>query len=109
MNTKLKYFKSDNDTEYNQITEYCKTKDIVHQKTASYAHEQAEASERINLTLLNKIRTMLFTANLQNKFWAMTLEAAVYIYNRTPHSSLNFKTPYEIKYSKLPKLNHIKI
>ena len=52
---------------------------------------------------------MLYTANLNNKFWAMALEAAVYIYNRTPHSSLNFKTPYEVKYSKLPKLNHIKI
>ena len=39
----------------------------------------------------------------------MTLEAAVYIYNRIFHSSLNFKTSYEVKYSKLFKLNHIKI
>ena len=52
---------------------------------------------------------MLYTANLNNKFWAMALEAAVYIYNRTSHSSLNFKTSYEVKYSKLLKLNHIKI
>ena len=52
---------------------------------------------------------MLYTTNLNNKFQAMALEAAVYIYNKTPHNSLNFKTSYEIKYSKLPKLDHIKI
>ena len=35
--------------------------------------------------------------------------AAVYLYNRTPHTSLNYKTPYETKYKTRPKINNIKI
>ena len=52
---------------------------------------------------------MLFTAKLSKQFWAEALIAAVYLYNRTPHSALNYKTPYEVRYNKKPKITHIKI
>ncbi len=51
------------------------------EKTASYAHKQAGAAKRINLTLLNKIRALLFTAKFPIKFWAEALNAVVYLYN----------------------------
>ena len=52
---------------------------------------------------------MLFTAKLSKQFWAEALIAAVYLYNRTPHSALNYKTPYEVRYNKKPKIAYIKI
>ena len=33
----------------------------------------------------------------------------MYLYNRTPHTSINFKTPYELKYGCIPNLKNIKI
>jgi hypothetical protein len=35
--------------------------------------------------------------------------AAVYLYNRTPHSSINYKTPYELKNKEKPNISNIKI
>ena len=52
---------------------------------------------------------MLFAAKLSKLFWAEALIAAVYLYNRTPHSALNYKTPYEVRYNKKPKIAYIKI
>ena len=105
----LKVLRTDNGTEYNEISKYCTEKGIIHQKTAPYAHEQAGAAERINLTLLNKVRSMLFTAKLAKQFWAEALISAVYLYNRTPHSALDYKSPYEVRYNKKPDINNVKI
>ena len=106
---KIKIYRTDNGTEFFEISKICKENGIIHENTAPYAHEQAGGAERINLTLLNKVRAMLFTAKLDKRFWAEALIAAVYLYNRTPHTSLNYKTPYEIKYKTKPKINNIKI
>ena len=67
-NKKHKYFRTDNGIEFNEISKYCKENGINHQKTAPYAHEQAGLGERINLILLDKIRSLLFTAKLNLKF-----------------------------------------
>ena len=34
---------------------------------------------------------------------------AVYIYNRTPHSSLYFKSPYEVRFNKKLDLSRLRI
>ena len=39
----------------------------------------------------------------------LALETAVYIYNITLHSSLNYISPFERLYNKKPNLNNIKI
>src|SRR3954465_9962850 len=51
---------------------------------------------------------MLITANLPRYLWGEAAEAAVYLYNRTPHSALEFKTPFELKYQTKPNLDNIK-
>ena len=71
--------------------------------------KQAKAIKKINLTLLNKLQIKLYISNLFNKFWALALKAIIYIYNRTPYSSLNFKIPYKVKFGIKPDLKNIKI
>ena len=63
----------------------------------------------IFVILLDKIRAILFTAKLNIKFWAEALDAAVYIYNKTPHTALNFITPYEKRFNKKPNIDNLKI
>ena len=41
--------------------------------------------------------------------WRETLLTAAFLYNKTPHSALNFKTPFEAKTNKKPILTHIKV
>ncbi len=65
---KLKTLRTDNGTEFFEIHNLCSKKGIKSEKTAPYAHKQAGTAERINLTLLNKIRALLLTAKLSIKF-----------------------------------------
>jgi hypothetical protein len=41
--------------------------------------------------------------------WGEAVLAATYLYNRTPHSSINFKTPYELKYNTKPDISNIRV
>ena len=58
---------------------------------------------------MTKVRALLFQAGLPNYLWGEALETAVFLYNRTPHSTLNGKTPYEIKYGVKPNLSTIRV
>ncbi len=69
-----------------------------------YNKEANGLIERINLTLLNKVRAVLYTANLPLYLWGEALLAQTHIYNITPHKALNYKAPWEeYNISKLPK------
>ena len=81
---------------------------IIHSVTPAHTQEPRGAIERINLTLLNKVRTLLLTSKAPTYLWGEALLTAVYLYNRTPHSSLGFKTPYELYHGIKPSYNNIK-
>jgi len=52
---------------------------------------------------------MLIESNVLKYFWGEAILATIYIYNRIPHNTLNFKTLYEIKYNEKPNIDNIKI
>lgn len=81
---------------------------ITKLNTPPYTKEPNGLAERINLTLMNKVRALLLGSNSPNYMWGEALIAAVYIYNRTPHSSLNKRSPYEIYYGYKPNIYTIK-
>jgi len=58
---------------------------------------------------MTKVRVMLIESNVLKYLWGEAILAIVYIYNRIPHSALNFKTLYEIKYNEKPNIDNIKI
>ena len=41
--------------------------------------------------------------------WGLAVHTACYLYNRTPHSAINFVTPYEKLYGKIPDLSNIRV
>ena len=72
-----------------------------------YISQQNDVAERINQTLINKIKTMLTQSKLSRKYWGETVLAADYFYNRTLHSVINFTTSFKTKFGKTPDLNNI--
>jgi hypothetical protein len=51
----------------------------------------------------------LYGSNFPKKYWGEAAIASVYIYNRTLNSTIEYKTPYEVKYNKKPDILNIRI
>ena len=110
-NKRIKVLSTDNGTEYiNKRFKIALNKaGIIHQTSCPYTPEQNGFIERINRTLMNKVRSLLLNSNLNKKMWGEALLAATYLYNRTPHSKLDYKTPFEVKNGELPNIGNIKV
>lgn len=107
----LQRFHSDNAKEYKSadITRYFHEKGVNLTYSAAYCPEQNGSAERLNRTLLNKVRALLLSSNLSRNLWGEALMAANYLYNRTPHSSIINQTPYFQKTRKRPDLSNIRL
>ena len=58
--------------------------------------QQNGIAERMNRTLLEKVRCMLSNTGLSENFWAEALAYACYLVNRLPSSAIGGKTPIEV-------------
>lgn len=107
---KIKKFRSDNGGEFccEAFENLFKKFGIVHQKTNPYTPQQNGLSERMNRTLVEKGRCLLFEANLDKTFWAEALNTAVYLRNRSAVKGLD-KTPYEAWWNKKPDVSGIRV
>jgi len=56
--------------------------------------------ERMNGTLANRIRALLFHAECPIEWWHFAAEFAVYLINCSPSSAIEFQTPYECWYGR---------
>ena len=64
------------------------------ERTIPYSSQQNGVAERMNRTLMDKVRSMLYHSNLPQRFWGEALSTAVYVANRSPTSAIT-ETPYE--------------
>ena len=92
----VKRFPADNVKEFiaNILKNYYVQKNISSTYSTPYTPQPNGAAERINRTLINKIRTMFTQSKLPRKYWNEAVLAADYFYNRTPHSIFNFTIPF---------------
>ena len=65
-------------------------------------------SERHNRTLLDMVRSMMSLIDLPLSFWGYALETAAFTLKRAPSKSVEM-TPYELWFSKKPKLSFLKV
>lgn len=107
---KIKTFRSDQGTEFNnkQFNSYYKKHGILHQQTNRYTPQQNGMSERMNRTVVEKARCLLYDAKLNKSFWAEAVATAIYLRNRSAASGLE-KTPYEMWYNRKPDVSSIRI
>ena len=88
---KIKILQSDNGGECKSdlFLKPCRDEGIDRHFTVREAPQQNGVAEKINRTLLEKIRCMLSNAGLPKNFWARTLAYACYLVNRLPSSAID--------------------
>lgn len=110
LNRKIKVLRTDNGGEYvsNEFENYLQNEGIIHQTTNPYTPEQNGASERMNRSLVEKAKCLLYEAGLDKSFWAEAVNTACYLRNRSAVSNIP-KTPYEMFFNRRPDLSHVRI
>ena len=95
---KIKRLRSDNGGEYKSdpFQKICQNEGIVRHFTVPGTPQQNGVAERMNRTLVDKVRCMLSQSKLSKVFWAEALSYASFIINRLPASALDGKTPKEV-------------
>ena len=108
---KVKTLRSDNGGEYisNEFKNYLKAEGITHQNTVRKTPEQNGVAERMNRTLQEAMRSMLFESNLPKRFWAEALSTSTYLRNRSPTRAVLEMTPYEAFTNQKPDVDHLKV
>ena len=103
--------RSDNGGEYtsSDFAKYCSGKGISRQFTNPHSPQQNGVSERMNRTIMEGARSMLYQAKLPLKFWAEAVSTMVYLRNRSPTTSLNGSTPYEFWFKQKPDVSNLRV
>jgi hypothetical protein len=83
-------------------------KGIVHQTSVRYTPQQNGAAERLNRTIMEKVRCMLFDAGLPIAFWAEAATTANYLRNIVPSRHCN-QSPWEIFTGSKPDLASLRV
>lgn len=107
---KIKVFRTDNGKEYvnNGLGDFLAKNGIKHEKTAPYTPEQNGVAERINRSIVERVRCMLVDAGLNKKFWAEAAVTTGYLLNRIPCRG-NSESPEERWTNEKQNLSHIKV
>jgi hypothetical protein len=97
--------------EYNskELKEFVHKLGIFDEPTVPYSPESNGVAERLNRTLMSKMRAMRHSANLPDYLWEVLVATAAYLHNRSPNKSIGFITPYERHFGIKPDLSHLRI
>lgn len=110
-NKTIKTFRSDNGTEFcnKQFDSFLAKHGISRQRTAPYTPEQNGVAERMNRTIIEKVRCMLIDAGLSKQYWAEAAATASYLINRIPCREMKETTPEEIWSKSKPDLKMLRV
>ncbi|KAH9689071.1 hypothetical protein KPL70_015335 [Citrus sinensis] len=95
---KIKVLRYDNEGEYTSdpFLQVCQNEGIKRHFTVRHTLQQNGVAERMNRTLLEKVRCMLSNAGLDKKFWAESMNYASHLVNRLPSAAIGGKTLMEM-------------
>ena len=94
---KLKVVRIDNGGEYRgQFEEYCKSQGIRIEYTIPKTPELNGVGERMNRTIMERVRSMLSHAKLRKFYWAEAMYTTVYLINRSPLVPLKGDVPQRV-------------
>lgn len=108
---RISRLRCDNGGEYvgREFKKFCKKKGIQIEWTTPYSPEQNGVSERMNRTLVEKVRSMLCDSGVGKELWGPAIQTAAYLVNRSPASALgNRKTPYEVWEGRKPNVRNLR-
>ncbi|RDX91760.1 hypothetical protein CR513_26204, partial [Mucuna pruriens] len=107
---KVKCIRSDNGGEYcGPFDVYCKQQGIRHEKTPPKTPQLNGLVERMNRTLIKRVRCMLSEARLPKHLWGETLYTAVHVINLSPAVALNTEVSDKIWFGNDVKYDHLRV
>ncbi|KAL2242583.1 UNVERIFIED_CONTAM: Retrovirus-related Pol polyprotein from transposon TNT 1-94 [Sesamum indicum] len=108
---KLKSLRTDNGLEFcnQQFSEMCDKFGIRRHKTNPYTPQQNGVAERMNRTLLDKVRCLLISSGLPKTFWGEAVLTAAHLINMSPSVPLSGKTPDFMWNGKLPDISCLRV
>ncbi|KAH9694912.1 Integrase catalytic domain-containing protein [Citrus sinensis] len=93
----VKKLRTDNGLEFcnQKFDSFCAKEGIARHKTVRLTPQQNGLAERMNRTLMERVRSMLVQSKLPKTLWAEILLTACHLVNLSPSTAIEFKTPYE--------------
>ena len=106
---KIKYLRTDGGGEYEgDLTPVLKDLGVKHEPTSPHSPQSNGKAERLNRTLNNYARAMLYQANMPKSFWAESITTAAYILNRLPSDAIDDAIPFELWHQKSLSIHDLK-
>ncbi|KAL2227396.1 UNVERIFIED_CONTAM: Retrovirus-related Pol polyprotein from transposon TNT 1-94 [Sesamum indicum] len=108
---KLKSLRTDNGLEFcnKNFSDLCEEFGIKRHKTNPYTPQQNGIAERINRTLLDKVRCLLISSGLPKSFWGEAVLTAAHLINMSPSVPLLGKTPDFMWNGRIPDLSALRV
>nr|GEX32983.1 retrovirus-related Pol polyprotein from transposon TNT 1-94 [Tanacetum cinerariifolium] len=94
----VKKLRTDNGLEFynREFKQLCIESGIARHLTVAEMPQQNGLAERMNRTLMDKVRCLLIQSGLPKTFWAEATCTAAYLINRSPSTAIEKKTPIEM-------------
>ena len=107
---KVTTFQTDGAAEFTskEWEEKCAESGIKFRHSPPRTQSKNGAAEKVIHTLCNMMRALMFQCRAKSFFWSLAFLAAVYLYNRLPHSSIQMQTPHELWYGSKADLSTIR-
>lgn len=107
---KLKCIRTDNGGEYTgSFHEYCLRQGIRHQRTPPKTPQLNGLAERMNRTLIERVRCLLSDAKLPRSFWAEALNTVTHVINLSPSVPLKGDVPDRVWFGKDVSYDHLRV
>ncbi|KAL2232804.1 UNVERIFIED_CONTAM: Retrovirus-related Pol polyprotein from transposon TNT 1-94 [Sesamum indicum] len=108
---RLKSLRTDNGLEFcnKSFSDMCEEFGIKRHKTNPYTPQQNGIAERMNRTLLDKVRCLLISSGLPKTFWGEAVLTAAHLINLSPSVPLHGKTPDFMWYEKSPDMSSLRV
>ncbi|KAL1937681.1 hypothetical protein VTO73DRAFT_12956 [Trametes versicolor] len=107
--TQIKWLHTDNGGEYvGELKTYLASKGTHWSASTPRTPEQNGIAERAHRVHRERVSAMLLDASLPKSLWAHAYKHSIYVHNRTGHSALGGKTPYEARFGVPPDIRHLR-
>ena len=110
LGSQVKCVRSDRGGEFvnRELGSWFESRGIEHQRTAPYTPQQNGKAERLNRSLLDKVRSMLIESGVPKRYWQEAVVTANYLRNRSPVAGKD-KTPHELIWGMAPDVSHLRV
>jgi len=107
---KFKCLQTNNGGEYcGPFDEYCRQQSIQHKKTPPKTSQLNGLAERMNRTLIERVRCLLSEAKLPGSFWGEALHTVAHVINLSSVVILQADVPDRVWYGKDVSYSHLRV